>query len=97
MDQIQQIQNPQSKTNGFSTQEFATKISTSNLSFYILNLGLKFWWQILEPTNHRFTLRFWNPLILSHPNPRFLVMGENIKNWRRYLILGQNSNIFSHF
>jgi hypothetical protein len=24
-------------------------------------------------------------------------MGENIKNGRRYLILGQNSNIFSHF
>ncbi len=24
-------------------------------------------------------------------------MGKNIKNGRRYLILGQNSNIFSHF
>ncbi len=35
--------------------------------------------------------------------PRFLVMGENIKNGRRYLILGQNSisspifNILPHY
>jgi hypothetical protein len=36
-------------------------------------------------------------------NPRFLVMGENIKNGRRYLIFGQNPisspifNILPHY
>jgi hypothetical protein len=36
-------------------------------------------------------------------NPRFLVMGENIKNGRKYLILGQNQisspifNILPHY
>jgi hypothetical protein len=40
---------------------------------------------------------------MAPSNPRFLVMGENIKNRRRYLILGQNSisspifNILPHY
>jgi hypothetical protein len=47
----------------------------------------------------------YHPSIFSQNkiNPRFLVMGENIKNGRRYLILGQNSisspifNILPHY
>ncbi len=51
----------------------------------------EFYWRAGELSNWDIELKFSGSLWNQSTYPRFLVMGENIKNGRRYLIFGQYS------